>query len=158
MGAQMSEEEQWAHNMPYSIQNGDDGSEKQCSVFRNFAADEAGHLIDREDENIHSLYQNFSAKWKEYKNEDCLGTKVKNVTSGDWEYTWRTYDEIHTDTQILAHAIQKENLEADVLDSDFNLNIKTVGIVSINREEWLVTDLACNLLDLTSVPLYETLG
>jgi long-subunit acyl-CoA synthetase (AMP-forming) len=30
--------------------------------------------------------------------------------------------------------------------------------VSINREEWLVTDLSCNLLDITSVPLYETLG
>jgi len=30
--------------------------------------------------------------------------------------------------------------------------------VSINREEWLITDLACNLLDITSVPLYETLG
>jgi long-chain acyl-CoA synthetase len=93
-----------------------------------------------------------------FKNYDCLGTKVKNETSGDFEYRWKSYDEIHTDTQIIAHAIIKENLEADVLDSDFNLNIKTVGIVSINREEWLVTDLACNLLDLTSVPLYETLG
>lgn len=33
-----------------------------------------------------------------------------------------------------------------------------VGICSINREEWIVTDLACNLLGITSVPLYETLG
>lgn len=36
--------------------------------------------------------------------------------------------------------------------------MQTVGICSVNREEWLVTDLACNLLDITSVPLYETLG
>jgi long-chain acyl-CoA synthetase len=33
-----------------------------------------------------------------------------------------------------------------------------VGICSINREEWLVTDLASNLIDVTSVPLYDTLG
>ena len=33
-----------------------------------------------------------------------------------------------------------------------------IGIVSINREEWVDTDLASNLLDVTSVPLYETLG
>jgi len=33
-----------------------------------------------------------------------------------------------------------------------------IGIVGLNREEWIVTDLACNLLDITSVPLYETLG
>lgn len=36
--------------------------------------------------------------------------------------------------------------------------MQTIGICSVNREEWLVTDLACNLLDITSVPLYETLG
>lgn len=58
----------------------------------------------------------------------------------------------------MGHAILKENLEADVQDTDFNLNLKTIGIVSINREEWLITDLACNLLEITSVPLYETLG
>ena len=35
---------------------------------------------------------------------------------------------------------------------------KIVGIVSINREEWLITDLACNMLGVTSVPLYDTLS
>ena len=33
-----------------------------------------------------------------------------------------------------------------------------LGICSVNREEWLVTDLAANLLGITTVPLYETLG
>ena len=36
--------------------------------------------------------------------------------------------------------------------------MKVIGICSINREEWLVTDLACNSIGVTSVPLYETLG
>ena len=43
-------------------------------------------------------------------------------------------------------------------DPDFGLDLKVVGICSINREEWIVTDLAVNLLEVTSVPLYETLG
>ena len=37
-------------------------------------------------------------------------------------------------------------------------NIQTIGLCSINRSEWIVTDLACNLLNITSVALYETLG
>ena len=43
-------------------------------------------------------------------------------------------------------------------DTDFDVRLKVVGICSVNREEWIVTDLACNLLGITSVPLYETLG
>ena len=43
-------------------------------------------------------------------------------------------------------------------DPEFDVTIDVIGIVGINREEWVITDLACNLLDLTSVPLYETLG
>lgn len=45
-----------------------------------------------------------------------------------------------------------------VKDNDFNKSLKVIGLCSINREEWLVTDLACNLIGVTSVPLYETLG
>ena len=45
-----------------------------------------------------------------------------------------------------------------VEDIDFKKSLKVIGICSVNREEWLVTDLACNLLKVTSVPLYETLG
>jgi len=54
--------------------------------------------------------------------------------------------------------IQSEGLAKQVHDSDFDLTLEVIGICSINREEWLVTDLACNLLKVSSVPLYETLG
>lgn len=36
--------------------------------------------------------------------------------------------------------------------------MKLVGIYSKNRYEWFVTDWACILFGLTSVPLYDTLG
>jgi long-chain acyl-CoA synthetase len=58
----------------------------------------------------------------------------------------------------LANAIKAEELAYTVNDSDFMLDLQVLGICSVNREEWLVTDLASNLIDVTSVPLYETLG
>ena len=36
--------------------------------------------------------------------------------------------------------------------------MKFVGIYSKNRLEWLLTDFACVLFGLTSIPLYDTLG
>ena len=56
----------------------------------------------------------------------------------------------------MATALKEEKLAFKV--HEFNMSIEVVGICSVNREEWLVTDLACNLLNITSVPLYETLG
>lgn len=58
----------------------------------------------------------------------------------------------------MATALKEEKLAFKVHDPEFNMSIEVVGICSVNREEWLVTDLACNLLNITSVPLYETLG
>lgn len=52
----------------------------------------------------------------------------------------------------------KEKLYNEVEDFDFGITLKVAGICSVNREEWILTDLACNLLSITSVPLYETLG
>jgi long-chain acyl-CoA synthetase len=36
--------------------------------------------------------------------------------------------------------------------------MKLVGIYSRNRYEWFVTDWACAMLGITTVPLYDTLG
>jgi long-chain acyl-CoA synthetase len=36
--------------------------------------------------------------------------------------------------------------------------MKLVGIYSKNRYEWFVTDWACALTGITTVPLYDTLG
>ena len=39
-----------------------------------------------------------------------------------------------------------------------NYKIKPVGIYSINREEWLMVDIACMLYGYTNIALYDTLG
>lgn len=37
-------------------------------------------------------------------------------------------------------------------------NMKLIGMYSKNRYEWFITDWACILFGLTSIPLYDTLG
>jgi long-chain acyl-CoA synthetase len=37
-------------------------------------------------------------------------------------------------------------------------SMKIVGIFSKNRLEWFITDWACSLFGITTVPLYDTLG
>jgi long-chain acyl-CoA synthetase len=36
--------------------------------------------------------------------------------------------------------------------------LRFIGIFSKNREEWAITDFACMISGITSVPLYDTLG
>jgi long-chain acyl-CoA synthetase len=48
------------------------------------------------------------------------------------------------------------NLNLSYLTDDKDLNL--IGIYSKNRYEFNISDLACSLYGLTSVPLYETLG
>lgn len=36
--------------------------------------------------------------------------------------------------------------------------MKLIGIYSKNRYEWFISDWACALFGITSVPLYDTLG
>lgn len=65
---------------------------------------------------------------------------------------------MNDDVNAVATLIKQKNLSELVEDTDFKRKLKVIGICSVNREEWLVTDLACNLLKVTTVPLYETLG
>lgn len=92
---------------------------------------------------------------------NCLGTKVAyhdNEGNVSHEYQWKSYDQIYEEIQILANVIIDNQLYSAVDDNDFGLTLNVLGISSVNREEWILTDLAANLLGITTVPLYETLG
>ena len=61
-------------------------------------------------------------------------------------YQWKSYKNVNDDVNAVATLIKQKNLSVLVEDTDFKISLKVIGICSINREEWLVTDLACNLL------------
>lgn len=91
---------------------------------------------------------------------NCLGTKVVDNSRSEptAKYQWKSYKQVHALVQSLATAMKGMNIATGVVDTVTGATLEMVGICSINREEWVVTDLACNLLGITSVPLYETLG
>jgi len=56
----------------------------------------------------------------------------------------------------LARGMEKLNLSA-VQEYEGN-PLSLVGIYSKNREEWVITDIACWMMSITNVPIYDTLG
>ena len=70
-------------------------------------------------------------------------------TLGD--FVWKSYTEIAMIVTLFTPHLAnmaKRNEEG----------LAFVGIFMKNCEEWIVTDLACSAANITSVPLYETLG
>ena len=51
-----------------------------------------------------------------------------------------------------------EKLELAPQQEYKGMPINIVGIYSKNREEWVITDIACWTMSITNVPLYDTLG
>ena len=65
-----------------------------------------------------------------------------------------TYQEIYNAGQNLGKALVARNLT--FRESEYGMDF--IGIYAKNRYEWFVTDWACVLFNITSVPLYDTLG
>ena len=63
-------------------------------------------------------------------------------------FVWATFSEIHP---RLSH------FGAGLINLGATLT-SNIGIFSINRPEWILTDLTCSMHSLISVPLYDTLG
>lgn len=72
------------------------------------------------------------------------------------EYVWKTYKEVHAEVFALSKAVTKLNLFANVVeDGDTH---RMMGIYAKNSHEWMITDLALAMSNITSVTLYDTLG
>lgn len=88
---------------------------------------------------------------KKHASKNFLGTRSylspeKNLDRG--EYQWTTYAEAAKRVGNIAAGLRNLGLNAK----------DCVGIVSANRTEWVLTDMACNVQSFISVPLYDTLG
>jgi long-chain acyl-CoA synthetase len=72
------------------------------------------------------------------------------------EYEWKTYSQIHSDSEALANYLMAKDLvpKRDTEEGQ----IRFMALYAKNREEWVVTDFACILSGVTVVTLYDTLG
>lgn len=92
---------------------------------------------------VRTLYENFQRSVERCGNKPCMGWR-----ENDGPYKWITYEQAWTRSKNFGSGLT--NL--GVKPKDF------VGIYSINRVEWVVSEQAVNAWSLVLVPLYDTLG
>ena len=88
-----------------------------------------------------TVYEIFENSAKLYHDLPFLGTRYEST------YVWKTYKQVFE----LSHQLGLFLVSIGVTASSH------LGIFSKNREEWIITDLACATQSIISVPLYEML-
>ncbi|XP_045213523.2 long-chain-fatty-acid--CoA ligase 1-like isoform X2 [Mercenaria mercenaria] len=103
-------------------------------------------FIDYIYEDARTTHESFKRGLKISKNGPCLGTR----NGPNREYTWLTYSEVYE---------MAKEFGSGLLDEGLKPNPETiVGIYSINRAEWTVTEQACSMFSIVTCALYDTLG
>ncbi|CAG8502542.1 5500_t:CDS:10 [Acaulospora morrowiae] len=126
----------------------------QSFIYRN--ATSPDKLYDRPCPEISTLFESFQNALKVSRNERCLGHRPYNKQTGKFEdYVWQSYEEVlqrftNFGSGLLylnEHVVKNEKSEKF-----------SIGVWSINRPEYHITEQAISAYNLISVPLYDTLG
>ncbi len=109
--------------------------------------------------NQKSLIEDLIKSFKTNANRPCLGSRKpipddnENKNKFETEFTYMSYGEVYT---------AAENLATKLVSLDLTVKAETghefVGIFSKNCAEWLLTDIACQLMSVTTATFYSTLG
>jgi long-chain acyl-CoA synthetase len=96
-----------------------------------------------------TLFDSFHESVEKYRENPFLGTRAL-TSSKTKEYRWKTYRQVYEDAIAIGKGIRSLNIPP----SDDNLTL--FGILSRNREEWVICDIACMSQNITSVAIYDT--
>uniref|UniRef100_A0A6B2KWX2 sphingomyelin phosphodiesterase n=1 Tax=Arcella intermedia TaxID=1963864 RepID=A0A6B2KWX2_9EUKA len=91
-----------------------------------------------------NIFQNFKWSVDNYSHRNCLGYRLKN-NEGVSKYHWLTYDTIFRRTKNFGSGL----VNLGLLPKD------KVVIVSENRPEWVISDLACFAYGFITVPVAQ---
>ncbi|SCU79016.1 LAMI_0A06964g1_1 [Lachancea mirantina] len=126
------------------------------AVFRNsFSPD---FLVSCVDSSLATGFDLFNLAVECYPDNDCLGERVLDEVTGEWSdhYVFESYRQIQARSRNLGSGIMTVvNLKRH---ATLNTGGFIVSLLSVNRKEWLIADLACQCYALTNTALYETLG
>ncbi|AET37435.1 medium-chain fatty acid-CoA ligase FAA2 Ecym_1185 [Eremothecium cymbalariae DBVPG len=126
-------------------------------IYRNYFTHE-GRLVDCLDKTVRTGYECFNLSVAMYPENRLLGSRVYDPVCGSWgsEYVWQTVREVQKRSLNFGSGILSiVNIKRgkELRSNDF-----IVSIMSPNRSEWVITDLACQAYSLANAALYETLG
>ncbi|ETV99915.1 hypothetical protein H310_07943 [Aphanomyces invadans] len=100
-------------------------------------------------DHILTQWENFKRGLSISADSNYLGTRSRDATGKAGAYTWITYNQTLKRAERIATGFQKR------------LHVRRqemVGVMSKNRAEWVLTEIACNRMSYVLVPLYDTLG
>ncbi|ODV68798.1 acetyl-CoA synthetase-like protein [Hyphopichia burtonii NRRL Y-1933] len=161
------EESSTAVALPHSKEDG------YSPIYRNLHAYKKGSLLNVPHDCLNTLPKLLKMSVSVNADQNCLGTRFRNLDGSMGAYQWETYKEIDARKKnfgaglffILQNNPFKTNSEAH-LKIDQHLNIKNgmnedsfiVSLFSANRREWCISDLACLSYSIVNTALYDTLG
>lgn len=106
-------------------------------------------LIEYEVPEVLDLATNFRTAARSNSRKPFLGTRSWNTQlTARGKYEWQTYEQVNERVTNIASGLRALGLSQG----------SNVGIMSVNRAEWLISDFACAVQSMISVPLYDTLG
>ncbi|KAG4095044.1 acetyl-CoA synthetase-like protein [Neocallimastix lanati (nom. inval.)] len=97
-----------------------------------------------------TVYENFMHGYNETEGKGNFLGYRKAVDNGFGPYEWFTYEETLQRIKNFGSALLSDKIGLKPSDP--------IGIYSINRVEWVITDYGANFNSIISVPLYDTLG
>lgn len=119
-----------------------------------------GELSNIEGLNANNLWELFVNSVNKHKDKRCLGTRRANRDGTFGEYVFKSYEELKEEALNIGINIMKMGLcpVRTYEDNEYQKDISMMGILSKNREEWYLTEHACNAFGICLAPLYDTLG
>lgn len=110
---------------------------------------------------VPSTWGVFQNGLQQSQNGHCLGTRRVLRDGRLGPYVWRTYSQVEKvaidfGRGLLAYDCVPKQTFPDAGSECHDLRL--LGLFSINRQEWTISDLACCAFGITSVPFYDTLG
>lgn len=130
--------------------------ETYSSVFRNSLS--PNHLIYAIDSTLLTGFDLFEMAVSLYPDNDCLGERIFDPITKKWDetYTFESYKHVQKRCRDFGSGIM--TLVNIKRNKSFSSNDFIVSILSSNRKEWIIADLACQSFSLCNTALYETLG
>ncbi|XP_071107341.1 long-chain-fatty-acid--CoA ligase 1-like [Haliotis cracherodii] len=119
------------------------GGVRGSSLMKDFKEKKPVERISDEADTLHKI---FLCGLKTSRHRKCLGRR----TGPNKEYEFLTYQQVYDKTREFGSGLIQLGLKPH--PDTF------IGIYSINRIEWVVTEQACNAYSMVTVALYDTLG
>lgn len=143
-----------------------DPKKGETAIYRH--SDHKGALLTTPKNKSTNVQELFLNSFKANAHENYLGVRPivssttdpktgRNVNTLKESYEFLTYQQVEAKARALGAAMLAKDL-VPVKSQFRKYNLRFASIYGKNTLEWILTDIACNLYGISTVPVYDTLG